>query len=67
MSEYCKHCGVVSRNPCSQYTGSNRFDGCYNLSRERQLQELSVDGDEMASKMLELLRENEELRRKLED
>jgi len=62
MSESCKHCGVVSRNPCSQYTGSNRFDGCYNLSEEQQLLALSAEGDERATKMLELMRENAELR-----
>lgn len=64
MSEYCKDCGVVSRNPCSRYTGGNRFDGCYNLSEERQLLILSADGDSNATKMLELMRENAELRRK---
>jgi hypothetical protein len=62
VSEICGHCGVCSRNPCSRYTGSNRFDGCYNLSRESQLLALSADGDEMARQMLELLRENEELK-----
>lgn len=64
MSEYCKHCGVVSRNPCSQYTGTNRFDGCYNLSEEQQLLALSADGDTRAQQILELLRENKELRRR---
>lgn len=65
MSEYCKHCGVVSRNPCSQYAGSNKFDGCYNLSREEQLLRLAADGDQNASEMLDLIRENAELREKL--
>lgn len=62
MSDYCKHCGVISRNPCSHYRGSNRFDGCYNLSREQQLLSLAADGDQNASEMLDLIRENEELR-----
>lgn len=62
MSEYCKHCGVISRNPCSQYSGSNRFDGCYNLSREQHLLKMAVDGDQAASEMLELMRKNAELR-----
>ena len=59
MSAFCEHCGVCSRNPCSNYKGRNRFDGCYNLTRERQLQEL---GDPESLELLELLRENAELR-----
>jgi hypothetical protein len=62
MSEICDYCGVCSRNPCSRYTGSNRFDGCYNLSREQQLLALSAEGDTSAQEILELMRENEELR-----
>lgn len=61
--DYCRHCGVFSRNPCSQYKGSNRFDGCYNLSREQQLLALAGEGDRDASEMLDLMRENEELRK----
>lgn len=63
MSDYCTDCSVFSRNPCNRYTGSNRFDGCYNLSRERQLLALAADGDSQASEMLELMHENAELRR----
>lgn len=58
----CRHCGVWSRYPCDDYVGSNKFDGCYNLSREQQLLLLSADGDRQASEMLELMRENAELK-----
>lgn len=59
MSKSCKHCRVISRHPCSDYTGRNRFDGCYNLSREEQLREL---GDPESLEMLELMRDNERLK-----
>lgn len=64
MSKYCKDCGVISRNPCSRYKGSNRFDGCYNLSEEEQLSRLAAEGDQSAAEILELRRENAELRKK---
>lgn len=71
MSEYCKDCGVISRNPCSRRTGRNRFDGCYNLTEEEQLLAL---GDPESLATLELLRltaelqqENDELRKQLGD
>lgn len=56
---FCKDCGVFSRNPCSDYKGRKRFDGCYNLSEEEQLRAL---GDPQSLEILELRQENERLR-----
>lgn len=56
---FCRDCGVFSRNPCSQYKGRNRFDGCYNLSEEEQLERL---GDPQSLEILELRRENARLK-----
>lgn len=57
--DFCKDCGVFSRNPCSQYKGRNRFDGCYNLSEEEQLRAL---GDKQSLEILELREENARLK-----
>jgi hypothetical protein len=40
MSEYCRHCGVVSRNACSEYSGQalvEELASCGNLDRHSQL------------------------------
>ena len=61
MDGICKFgCGVISRNPCRKL---RHLENCYNLSEEEKLSCRAVRGDQDASAILDLMRENEELRR----
>lgn len=53
-------CGVISRHPCRK---RRHLAGCYNLTEEEKLSRLADEGDADASRILDLMRENEELRR----
>ncbi len=65
MSTSCRHCGIVSRNACSQYTGSDLAEelrACPNLYSNQRYHELVNAG--VAT---EVDRENDQLRARNEE
>lgn len=65
MSEYCRHCGVVSRNACSTYKReylAAELSKCPNLYPAQRLA-AAASAEDFSGPYTEMLRQSEELER----